>query len=269
MRFFRRILQRLGVTTARKATPPRSILPPYESQVPDQPVSFGYKVNWYAVRTTDGSAVAEVLGLDEIEAVNWEAGVEAAYAWWGDPASKGRVFISPPVEGWTFAVGSALPHPFDYTDSPVRIEIGRRFREQFSALSARFEDVQFFGSYRVVDFCAWARVRRGAPVRVFAWFGSDGECIANEGAQTPEERALGLIDLGLREPPEARDYMRERLGEAMRVEEATGRAPSERAMPGEEDVVRLAGAWSIDPVELEGLGLAPSLGLIGALAGEG
>jgi hypothetical protein len=43
-------------------------------------------------------------------------------------------------------------------------DIGRKFDVLFSRLTKRFADVQFFGSYRVVSFVAWApqRERGGA-----------------------------------------------------------------------------------------------------------
>jgi hypothetical protein len=41
----------------------------------------------------------------------------------------------------------------------------------------RFDDVQFFGSYRVSDFVTWARALNGKSVRIFAY--ADSEVLAN------------------------------------------------------------------------------------------
>ena len=53
----------------------------------------------------------------------------------------------------------------------------------------RFDDVQFFGSHRGVDFVAWARALNGKPVRIFAFA---DEVMANFGKQTPEEAKLAF-----------------------------------------------------------------------------
>jgi hypothetical protein len=71
----------------------------------------------------------------------------------------------------------------------------------------RFDDVQFFGSYRVVGFVAWARALQGRPVRVFAYADGDGEVRANIGEQTPEEAKLRIATLSGLSPTAARDKL--------------------------------------------------------------
>jgi hypothetical protein len=50
-------------------------------------------------------------------------------------------------------------------------------------------------SYRVCDFVAWARAVKGKPIRIFAYFGSEGEVLANVGDQTAEEAKLKFANL--------------------------------------------------------------------------
>jgi hypothetical protein len=252
---------------------------------PDLPSPFGFKINWFAIKTTDGPSVAEVLGLTNPRPANWASGIKAAYR-----SSPITVFVSPPVEGWTFVVGAGLPYPADGDRNGGHLPYGQRFRTLFGELSRRFETVQFFGSDRRVDFSAWAWARDGKTIRVFSYVGSDGEVLANEGVQTPEESALGLIDPGARSPADATDYLFEQEEALMEAEAAAAdedhednddgddddnddhdddyAPPKLKAFPGEDDVIDLAGLWSLDPYKLEKLSPEPALGWLGELSRE-
>jgi hypothetical protein len=142
-------------------------------------------------------------------------------------------------------------------------------------LMKRFDDVQFFGSQRVVGFVAWARALNGKPIRVFSYA---DEIMANVGEQTPEEAKLGFANLGGLSLSDALDEMF-RIADEQHSElealvtsglprrEARARVLQNRrdAIPDETDVVDLAGLWSIDPSRLSdqdhpvGLGLAARL----------
>jgi hypothetical protein len=143
---------------------------------------------------------------------------------------------------------------------------------------ARFDDVQFYGSHRVIDFVAWARALDGKPVRIFSWIGSEGAVLENIGQQTPEEAKLGLANLTGLSPADAGDEIF-RLAEVRNAEQealvATGlslrealrrvRRNSGGAFPRETDVVDLAGLWSIDPSRLSEQEHPPGLGLVARL----
>jgi len=75
-------------------------LPP-RALTPDEPLAFGYKINWFAVKTSDGQAVAGALALETIRPCNWCVGMECA-----EQSDKRWVFVSPCCEGWTFAISS-------------------------------------------------------------------------------------------------------------------------------------------------------------------
>jgi hypothetical protein len=255
---------------------------PASARAPDAPSSFGYKTSWFAVRSRDPGAIARALGLSEMVATNWTSGLAVATARPGSvPAeAEAAVFISPPVDGWVFVVGSSLPYP-DHKASRTEseAETDRRFDHLFTALAARFPEVQFFGSYRVVGFSAWARARQARIERIFSF--ADGEVLANMGVQSIEEQALKFPDLTGLSVEAARDALlaygarrdrheeqlladgldRRAADQALREE---GRAP----IPDEEDVLDLAGAWSVNPSLLEGRALAPGTGFTARLPPE-
>ena len=124
--------------------------------------------------THDIEAVVKHLHLTNIRKANWHTGLHAAYS------SQHDVFVSPPVQGWTFVVGCAFP------------DIGRgksphEFTRYLQNIGAHFEDVQYFGTHRVVEYQAWARVKNGQLIRGYAYLGEQGETLWNEGENTPEK----------------------------------------------------------------------------------
>ena len=68
---------------------------------PDQPVPFGLKTQWLAVKTQKGREVAEAIGLTNMKVANWETGMHGAI-------NGGYYFVSPPVKGWTLVVSSSM-----------------------------------------------------------------------------------------------------------------------------------------------------------------
>jgi hypothetical protein len=154
-----------------------SIVPPHLSDSNDLPRSFGYKTAWIAVPSQEGRTVAEWLGVESIEHCSWSSGIEKAYYLRG-------VFITPPILGWTMAVG-ALP------------EAGQdRFLPFMEWVSKKFHQAFYFGTHRIVEYQAWAIAEDGRIRRAFAWLGERGEFLLNIGDRTPEEVDLntGLVD---------------------------------------------------------------------------
>jgi hypothetical protein len=231
---------------------------PSFDQTPEQPEPFGYKISWFALKTSDPASVLDALEFGEGTPANWSSGLAAARRTEGDDR---WIFVSPALDGWVLAISFGWPYPTNET----RHEIGARFDVLFSRLMKRFDDVQFFCSYRVADFTAWARAVNGAPTRILAW--ADGQVSMNFGDQTPEEAELGLVDLSGLSPDDATDKIfaaAEEEGEEQSKEEerliASGLRPEEaykQAMenvhrptfPSEDDVVNLAALWSIDPAQ--------------------
>jgi len=226
----------------------------------DRPRGFGYKVNWFAVKTVDADAVLATLRFSDRRRANWASGLQFAHAPSDRSEAGDFVFITPPVDGWVFIVGSRLPYP-DHSEKSERREIGSRFERIFSSLASAFPDVQFFGSHRVVDFCAWARARKGRVERVFSY--ADGEVYVNFGEQSAEERRLGFVNLAGLSPSEAsevlfahaerQDAKREELVRAGWDRGAANKLLREGercALPNEDDPLAVAAAWSVDPIDL-------------------
>lgn len=177
------------------------------SAEPDAPVPFGYKTAWLAVQTEDGAALAALLGGHQMS-VNWATGLPYAME------TEGAWFVSPPLDGWTLAIGVGA---FSYACA-----------ESFDALrelAAHFPSVQFFASHRVSDGYGWARFENGKCLRAYCLLGDQGEVVWDEGGLTQEECALGLDAFP-------------RVGEEW---------SEETRFPTEEDMIDLAGAWGIDP----------------------
>lgn len=243
---------------------------PSFDQTPDAPKPFAFKVLWFAVKASDPASVLDALELRAATPANWASGLAAAYE---DPQTDdGWVFLSPPVSGWVLAVSSSLPYPANESHH----DIGERFDVLFSRLMKRFEDVQFFGSHRVVDFVTWARALNGRPMRIFGF--ADADVLANFGEQTKEEAKLGFLDIGGLSPSDAADKIfttfeeqaaeRDRLvatGLTYKQASESVRKKGRDAMPNEIDVLDLAALWSFDPRRLSehdhplGLGLAARL----------
>jgi hypothetical protein len=235
------LLQRIWAALGGEQSHGRERRLPNLSTAPHRPVSFGYKICWLAVRTENGAAVGDALGLFDRRPTNWETGIAAAYAY--DLESEGAgvpVFITPPVDGWTLAVGWNLPFPAE-AGNKMTVEAGRRFQRLFSILASRFDEVQFFGTHRVSGCYAWARARHGGIERVYS-FMDDG--IVSEGFPTSEELALGFH----RNPNAAGDYW-----------------DLSDFIPSEADVIALARAWSIDPTTLDDRPVPLGNGFIGYL----
>lgn len=203
---------------------------------PDTPAAFGYQMAWLTIRTRDTAAVVAALGLTACEPCNWNAGIGTVY---DKKLGSSHVFVSPPVNGWTFVVGLPLPYPNSrcYADKLTPLLVG---------LGGRFIEVQYFFAYAPIDFFAWARVIDGRLVRAFA--AGDEGIVWNKGKTTKEERALGL-----------------KLFELRGVKGRRGDAGGEMILhPTEEHVLRLARHWGIDPARLDATSAAPALGLIAA-----
>jgi hypothetical protein len=181
------------------------------------------------------------------------------------------VFASPSVSGWVLVAGPSLPYPTNETQH----DIGKRFDVLFSRLMKRFDDVQFFGSHRVIGFVTWARALNGKPIRVFSYA---DEIMANVGEQTPEEAKLGFANLGglslsdaldevFRIADEQHSEQEALVASGLPRREARARVLQNRrdAIRGETDVVDLTALWSIDASRLSdqdhpvGLGLAARL----------
>lgn len=189
---------------------------------PDEPKPFGYKMAWLAVQTEDTRALADLLGLENRAAANWNSGIGTIY---DDALGASYIYLTPPVSGWSFVVGLPLPHPV----GPVFVD---KLTPLMLSLGQHFPDVQYFFTFPLIDFFAWARVKDGKLIRAFAV--NDEGVVWNKGRITPEERVLGL-----------------RLFELRGVRERHGDAGGELVLyPTEDQVLQIAKGWSQDPTQI-------------------
>ena len=195
--------------------------------VPPEP--FGYKTAWFAVRSKDRDAVAKALELQEAQEVNWQHGVHHANEY-----NEYLIFVVPPVNGWVLAMGT-----------PVVFEMDDYATERITKLSREFGEAQCFGSVKTSSAYTWARAMNGVLVRHF--YDADGNH-KEIGEYTEEEKTLGakFSDSSSAEALEP-DYWQRK--DIVGVEEQT--------------VLQVAGLWSVDPMKLGEMGLAPAYGLLG------
>jgi hypothetical protein len=192
--------------------------------VPDRPRPFGREMSWLAVKTDDAQQLATLLGL-ELRAANWNSGLGAIYDL---DLADALVFVSPPIRGWTIVAGVSLPLP-----------TGRSFIDKTGPLLQRlagaFPDVQYFATFPIIDFYAWARFENGQLVRAFA--AGEAGVVWDLGGLTPDERRLGLSMIEVR-------GIRDRHGDL---------GGSLHLHPTEDHVLGVADGWGVSPMTLESI----------------
>jgi hypothetical protein len=182
------------------------------SELPDTPQSFGYKCQWLAVKNVNTELIINVLNLKEIEKRNWNAGIDEAHS------INGIVFVSPPVDGWTFVIGPMELPGMESDKEPVDLI------EWLTDISRELGEVHYYGSHRVVEYHAWAKAINGELIRAYGYLGESGEVLADIGELTDEEEFLDV-----EVPDEEYGFY----------------------SPNEETVMELAGLWSINPQTLD------------------
>jgi hypothetical protein len=109
-------------------------------------------------------------------------------------------------------------------------EEGVRETEQIIArASQEFGEVQAFATYRVIDYHHWMLAQNGDPIRSFALSG--GQVLTDSGEPTPVELSFGWYPLQVDEEDEGDEEESDEGGDG----------------PNEEDVMKVAGEWSINP----------------------
>jgi hypothetical protein len=175
-------------------------------------VGFGPKQAWLAIRDRTPAEVEQALGLRDLGPVSWRMGIDLAYT------TEDRLAVTPPLDGAKGSAWVLVPGLYWFH---LDLDPG------VAALSeALHTEVQFFSSYRVTEAHRWERAVDGVLVRAFEFVGESGEVTLWWGDPDDHERAIGLPE---EEPDDESGLLLD-----------------------ESDVMRLAGAWSIDPLALEG-----------------
>jgi hypothetical protein len=203
-----------------------------DMEILDQPISFGYKCMWFAVKSVHTEELIKTLNLSNIRPCNWQRGIEKAY--------ENAVFITPAVDGWTLACGHGLPHG----DTKEGIEFVKSILQK---LSTDYGEAQFFCTHRVTEYHCWIKAVEGNIQRVYSYLGEAGENIVIEGEPTDFEKTLHLVNTFSVESREPNYFEREDV-----------------SLPDEEIVMSVAENWSINPSTLESRNdIIPALGLLG------
>jgi hypothetical protein len=183
-------------------------------------VGFGGKQAWLAIRDPDPSESADALhGLRERVATVLGLDDLGTVSWRTgmDLAhfTDDRVVLTPPLPG--------------AEDSAWLLVVGRSLAlstVDVDELSDSLDtEVQYFATDRSSQRHRWRRARHGVLVRSFDFLGGDSELLDWQGDPDDAERDAGL---------------------PATVDDETA------LLVGEGDVLRIAGAWSIDPTTLEG-----------------
>ena len=188
-----------------------------ESVEIDNPVSFGYKNLWFAVKVENKNEVAEMLNFRILGRANWENGVKQAY--------DNRIFITPEIEGWTLIVGDGLLPLIDKDSADINI---------CNKLSLKYGEAHFFYTHRVTEYHIWAKSITGNLIRYYSYIGEQGENLKIAGEPTSIEKGLKLINSFSDEAKQENYYEDEKL-----------------TFPNESLVMDIANSWSINPSELE------------------
>ncbi len=212
----------------------RRILPKAEKMPPadNRPLLFGKDSSWLAISGSDTDRALVALDVVVVSRATWKKGLAAAH--------EDSIFVTPPVKGWIFAVSTLIPGPGvvpgdEDTMTPT-----------ISMVSQRLQTiVQCFHTDRAIERHAWAWAASGKVKRSYAYCGHSGTTLVNLGAPSTEELELGFrfFDENSAESKIAGYWERQDL-----------------RYPCEQDVLELAGRWSLDPRSLEGMAGPTELG---------
>jgi hypothetical protein len=179
---------------------------------------FEAPTRWLAIRTQNTRAVQLALEVQNVRQCAWSDALVTPF--------EPRLFISPPVRGWTIVMGCDLPDPAEDIDGCFIF---------LSHLSQKLGEVQFFVRNRAVSYHGWARLDTGKVQRAYIWA---GETLWNQGTMTEAERDLKMRCLPY-----------------MESAEVLGLGERELLGANTEKVLRLAAAWSMDPTSVEAASL--------------
>lgn len=177
------------------------------------------------VRADDPEHVVKALQLRTVLPANWRAGL-------ADVEDQG-VFVTPPVDGWVFAVGRDVAV---HTADPAGVE------PLLASLSETFGEAFWFMTDDERDSHGWARGVRGELTRAYAFAEEHGH-ILWRGEVSEEEHALGCF-----------------------VDDPRDRSDDEVKWWPDQGIVRaLAGRWALDPSGIDGARVAVGTGFVGRL----
>jgi hypothetical protein len=191
-----------------------------------RPSPFDQPCRWLAVNSSNPAAVQSALALNNPTPCCWTEILTKL--------EEHKLFLSPPVAGWTLVMGQALPDPSGDVDDCFHF---------VRKLSRKLGQVQFFAVNRVLGHHAWVQAVDGRIERAYAWA---SETLWNQGEMTTAEIELGLRCFG--------------YGEKRQLAGFGSLAPEQANV---EKVFSLAARWSVDPAAFDNLALDGAHGIAG------
>ena len=167
---------------------------------------------WMAMKADSPDQVAELLGLHDIQPCSWEDGMRQI-------AEPGMVLVTEPVDGFCFAIGSAMPNLAYRAIAGVWLE----------ELGKKMPALYYFAACRSVSVYFFAQVENGVLLRAYA--AAQGEVKVNKGDLSAAEQAADLHF------PQNDDELFETAG-------ITPLTP--------QNIAKLAGQWSVSPFAAAG-----------------
>jgi len=152
----------------------------------DNAIDFGYKMQWFAVKTNDQKKIAEIIKLKKVSKSNWENGIKGAY--------QNSVFITPQIKDWIIVCGHGIP--------------SGKEKQLLVHLSKEFGEVQFFATHRVSDYHSWMKAINGTIERSFTYSDEYDNGYAAQGNPTRIEKENGLTK-EIENDPEYIDFIDE------------------------------------------------------------
>ncbi len=188
---------------------------------PDFPISFGYKISWLAIKANDTDWVLSKLPIRDKQVVNWRSGLDYAYE------HGNHAFVTPVIHGWVLVVGNSIWQISD-------ISIRDKYQYALDNLPTIFDEVHIYGTYRVADYIIWQKAKHGQWQRLYS---NNEYGIFTMGAITAEETALGLPDYDGMDDSEALE----------KYWQLSNKSELPIFGADEEDVMKIAQSWSINP----------------------
>jgi len=140
------------------------------------------------------------------------------------------IIITPRIHTWCFVVGRYLYDLGSYSDDLTKL------KNRIVEFSNVFEEVQAFATHRVSEYHHWLRAKNGKVDRCFAYVGESGRILCNEGEITDEEKQFPWDKL-----------------------------ETFQWFPKEQDVMIIAGKWSINPTLIQSKDPSDKLCYIGTI----
>lgn len=175
--------------------------------------TFGYKMAWLAIKNTTPEEIIGKVSLPKAHTISWNEGIDTIYENHGNISA---LFITPQIRGWSLIAGW---YCFDFHAKEGKLE---KLKGRMAELSAIFEEVQAFATHRVSEYHHWLLAKNEKVERCFAYVGESGKVLCNEGTLTDAEKHFSWDKL-----------------------------ETFQWFPDEEDVMTVAGNWSINPTTID------------------